>query len=269
MFTYRSLFLLTVVAGAVLTGPTLSHGQSSHPQRDPVLLDVLSRVITASGGPQALTFVRDVTESGEIMFCADEPVKVPVSIRLLGGHHFRMEADTPEGKRTWVVKNGVGSLTEADGQVHSISYENAVNLGNLTFPLSHFATALNDIRTDVSLVGIENREGRSIYRLRVRGELGLKERNTCPDIPVVKDLLIDAISFDILSVEDRPFATYEPNGRLSQNPSRTIEFGEFRTVNGIRVPFRITTRLMGQQTLSIQLTSVTFNNNLVDQDFDN
>src|ERR1700675_832574 len=165
MFTYRNSLLLTVVACALVTGPTLVDGQSSHPQRDPRLLDVLSRVIAASGGPQVLASVRDVTESGEITFSADEPVRSPVSIRLLGGHHFRMEADGPEGKRTWVVKNGVGSLREADGEVHSISYDNAVNLGNLTFPLSHFATALSDVRTDVSLLGIENREGRSVYRL--------------------------------------------------------------------------------------------------------
>ena len=267
---HRGFFLRMLVASFVLAVSLFSHAQSKQPRRDPVLLDVLSRVISAAGGSQSLSSVHDVSESGEIIFySADEEVKGPVVIRLLGGNHFRMEADVPEGKRTWVVKDGMGSLKEADGEVHSLSYENALNLGNLTFPLAHFAATLNDAMTDISLVGIENMSGHSIYRLRVKGQLGLHSPAAGPELPVVKDLLVDAVSFDIISVEDRPFPTYESGGRLSDRPSRAVEFGDFRIVNGVRVPFSITTRLMGQQTLSIRLSNVTFNSNLGDQDFEN
>jgi hypothetical protein len=85
----------------------------------------------------------------------------------------------------------------------------------------------------------------------------------------LKELLIDALNFSILSVEDRPFRTCEikrkfsdktakADRKLSDEPSREIEFGDFRTVNGALVPFSIHTKLMGQPTLSIHLTRVSF-----------
>jgi hypothetical protein len=179
-----------------------------------------------------------------------------------------MEANLPEGKHVWVVKDGVGSSKDPDGSLNAMSRDNALNLGNLTFPIANFAGALADSATDVALIGIENQGGRSVYRLRVKGNLGTADPKTGPSL-VTKDLLIDALSFDIRTVEDRPFTTYELGGGPSDKPSRVVEFSDFRVVNGLRIPFQITTKLMGQPALSIQLTNVTFNTNLRDQDFEN
>jgi len=261
----RVFFLLAVIT---LSVPIFAQEPARQPRRDPILLDVLTRVVSAAGGAQALAAVHDLTESGEITFHWGEGVKAPVTIKAFGGNHFRMEAALPEGKRTWLVNDGNGTKKEGDQKALPLSSENAVNLGNLTFPIAQIATVLGDARTDISLVGIETMEGRSIYRLRVKGQLGLSSK-PIPTLPVVKDLLIDALNFSILSVEDRPFRTYEKGGKSSDKPSRAIEFGDFRTVNGVLVPFSISTKLMGQQTLSIRLTSVAFNSNLSPEDFKN
>jgi hypothetical protein len=179
-----------------------------------------------------------------------------------------MEADLSEGKHTWVVNDGNGTKKEADQKASLLSSENAINLVNLTFPITQVAAVLADSKTDVSLVGIETRDSRSIYRLRVKGELGLSSR-PIPTLPVVKDFVIDALNFTILSVEDRPFRTYEAGGKPSDKPSREIDFGDYRTVSGVLVPFSISTKLLGQQTLSIHLTNVIFNSNLNTEDFKN
>lgn len=265
MSMIRSVVFLAVVACCL---PLLSQEQPKQPRRDPVLLDVLTRAVSAAGGTQALAAVHDLTESGEITFHWGEGVKGSVTIQTLGGNHFRMEADLPEGKRTWVVNNGNGTSREGDHKAFSLSSENAANLGNLTFPISQIAAVLGDAQTDISLVGVETRDSRSIYRLRVKGQLGISSK-PIPDLPVVKDLLIDALSFSILSVEDRPFQTYEAGGKPSDKPSREIDFEDFRTVNGVLVPFSISTKLMGQETLSIHLTSVVLNSNLSPVDFKN
>jgi hypothetical protein len=290
MSSYRSL--LGVVSVWVATSCMLfSQDKVTTPQpRDPVLLDVLARVVNAAGGVQALAAVHDFTESGDITFHWGKGVEGPVTIQALGGNHFRMEADLPGGKRTWVVNDGSGTRKEGDQKVIPLSGENAVNLGNLTFPIGQVAAVLGDPKADISLVGIETRDGRSIYRLRVKGQLGLSS-TPIPSLPVVKDLLIDALNFSILSVEDRPFRTYqargnvvdksaesseklsdqpsEPKGKLSDRPARAIEFGDFRTANGVLVPFSISTKLMGQETLTIHLSSVVFNSNLSSEDFKN
>jgi len=240
-----------------------------HPQRDAQAIEILSRVVQAAGGAQAVANIRDITESGEITFHWGEGHKGSVTIKTLNGNHFRMEADLPEGKRVWAVKAGLGSVREPKGGVHVISGDNAINLENLTFPIVHIVAALRDSASDISFVGIEKRDDRSIYRLRLRGHLGLGKAQEGPGFVVVKDLLIDALTFGIVSIEDHPFRTYDASKKQSDKPSREIDFGDFRTINGIQVPFSITTRLMGQKTLTIDLSNVAFNTDVSEQDFQN
>jgi hypothetical protein len=175
-----------------------------------------------------------------------------------------MEADLPEGKSTWIVKDGVGLKRDGD-KVQSISRENAINLCNLTYPVGHVAAALADSTNGVSFVDIEKRQDRSVYRLRITGRLGLVGDRS--PASVVKDLLVDALTFDVLSLEDHPYPTYGPRGKASDTAPREIEFGDFRTVNGVRVPFSIDTNLNGQHTLNIRLSQVTFNSHLSVSDF--
>jgi hypothetical protein len=242
-----------------------------HHLRDAQAIEVLARTLQAAGGGQALASVHDITESGEITFYWGKDVKGPITIRALGGNHFRMEADLPEGKSTWIVKDGVGSKKESE-KVTPISRDNAVNLGNLTYPVGHVVAALADSASDVSFVGIEKRAGRSIYRLRVKGQLGLVSQPWMGG-PVVKELLIDALTFDIVSVEDHPMPTRNVERRSairsaattekrSDPPSRVIEFADFRVVKSVRLPFSVSTKLLGQETMSIRLDKVIFNSDL-------
>jgi hypothetical protein len=272
MSIIRSFVFLAVIASCF---PLLSQEGSKPPDRDPVLLDVVTRAVNAAGGARALASVHDLTESGEITFYWGEGVKGPVKIQTLGGGHFRMEADLSTGKRTWLVNDGNGTRKDADNQTVPLPNENAINLGNLTFPMSLATAVLRDAATDISLVGIENRNGRSTYRLRVKGRLGLSGNPN--QLAVVKDLLIDALNFSIVGVEDRPFRTYqgmklfdknsEAGGKLSYKPPRAIEFEDFRTINGVLVPFCVSAKLMGQRTFSIHFTSIVFNSNLSPDDF--
>jgi hypothetical protein len=263
MSIVRSVFLVCTL---FTTCSSLLCQQRPNPhQRDPVLVEVLTRVVNAAGGAQTLAAVHDLTESGEITFHWGEGVKGPLVIQSLGGNHFRMEADLPEGKTTWVVKDGNGTKREANQKARQLSGENAINFGGLTFPLAHLVTALADAGTDVALMRIEKREGHSVYRVRIKGQLGLV-RNISP-VSVTKDVLIDALNFGIVSVEDYPYPVYQRNGKLADSPPRAIEYGDFRVVDGVRVPFSIDTKLQGQPVMSIRLTKVTFNNHLIDGDF--
>jgi len=160
---YSQPFLFVLIASVSL----FCQERPEVPRRDPLLMDVLTRVVSVGGGSQALASVRDLTESGEITFHWGQGVKGTVTIQALGSNHFRMEADLPDGKHTWVVNDGDGTRKEADRKAEPLSSENAVNLLNLAFPISHVAAALRDAETDVSLVGIEQRDGRSVYRLRL------------------------------------------------------------------------------------------------------
>jgi hypothetical protein len=282
MLGYRSLLgvvSLWVAASCLVFG----QDQDTKPQlRNPVLLDVLARVVNAAGGVQALAAVHDLTESGEITFHWEKGVEGPVTIQALGGNHFRMEADLPQAKRVWVVNDGVGSRKEADQKAVALPYSNAINFGGLTFPIAHVAAVMADPAAEVSLVGIEKPKGRSVYHLRLKGRLGLVGNGT-PAGSVVKDVLVDALTFQILTVEDYPYSrkpyprsrkrlgrrssSPESNGKASDTATREIAYEDFRVVNGIRVPFSINIKLDGQRTFDIRLDEAVFNTNLSDSDF--
>ncbi len=250
--------------------PSLFFGQHQEtigPQRDARSISILGRVLAAGGGIEAVASIRDLTETGEITFHWGDGVEGPVTIRAVGGSHFRMDAELPQGRTTWVVKDGFGSKRDGDNFL-PLSNLQAINLGNLTFPIGLAASALTDRTADVSLVGIEEREGRSVYRLRVKGQLGLVSKSgqrAC----VVKDLLLDAGTFDIVGVEDTPFGTALRNGQRVHTPPRQIEYGDFRVVGAVRVPFSIQIKRLGQSKVAIRLTEVVFNSGVSDRDFTN
>jgi hypothetical protein len=267
MFHWKSASLVIFILFVAIFLTAENPAKNIH--RDGDAIEILTRAVAAAGGLQALSNVRDLTESGEVTFHWGEGHTGAVTIQALGGDRFRMEADLPEGKRTWAVRAGVGSVKEPKGRVHAISGDNAINLENLTFPAAHIVAVLTDSTSDVSFVGIEKQSGRSIYRIRVTGRLGLGSTSAGPRITVAKDLMVDALNFNIVGVEDHLIRRYERDRIPSDKPSRVIEFEDFRKVDGVLVPFSITTRLMGQKTFSIRLSSVEFNRNLIDRDFQN
>src|SRR5260370_6442826 len=102
MSIIRSLVFLTAVACCM---PLLSQEQPTPPRRDPMLLDVLARVVNAAGGAQALAAVHDLTEAGEITFHWGEGVQGPGAIPTLSGNRLLIEADLPEAENTRGVED--------------------------------------------------------------------------------------------------------------------------------------------------------------------
>lgn len=242
---------------------TSNETQSETERPDAEALEILKSAANAAGGIQALKAVRGLTETGEIKFFWGKEAKGPVTIKILGGSRFRMEADLPQGKSTWVVRDGVGSKKEQEKNL-PLSSDHAINLGNLTYPIANVAAALADTTTKVSFIGIEKHDGRSVYRLRLAGHLGLSGKAA-----VEKDLLVDALNFDVVRIEDLPISTFASGQKPLRIPTRAVEFGDFRSVSGVRIPFSISTSIKGKQTLDIHLQDATFNAPPSDEDFRN
>jgi hypothetical protein len=257
------LHCLTMLSISILVGQPSARAQ----EQTKLLRDIVSRVVSAAGGQEALASVGDLTESGQITFHWAQDVVGPVVIRSVGRNRFRMEADLPQGKQTWIVKNGVGKRKEGSLEF-PLSHENAINLENLTFPISHLAAALSDDHTTLTLIAIEKLENKSVYRLRLDGMLDLVESKEQGAL-TSKEVIVDALTFDILRIEDYPCIVREPHSQKpSAIPPRRIEYGDFRLVNGVRVPFFISTTLNGERTLTIQIDEANFNTNVPETDFD-
>jgi hypothetical protein len=244
--------------------------QSSAPpvtaqQRDPQAVALLQQAIAAMGGIAAIGSVLDFTGSGAITYYwAGVEVNCPVTVRGTGSQQFRLDANLPQGTRSWVVSDGQGSLQEPSGQKTSIPFSNSWNLANLNAPDLALMAALNDSSFSIILAGQPAIGGKQLYDVRLQKNFGSTDD---PSGTLSKwsqrDYLIDPATLMVVAAQDTQYSNDSP-----RHPFRhQIAFADYRVVNGASFPFSITETVEGQQTWTIQLSSITLNSGLTDSTF--
>jgi hypothetical protein len=226
-------------------------------------MDILTRTINANGGLQAVSSLNDLVESGQITLLLDTVDTGPVAISLHGTRQFRMEADLSAGKTIWIANGEGGSKQDSQTKVW-IATVSATNLGALTLPVAFVRTALLNQGTSVRLMGVEQKSGRSVYRIRIQGQFPEEGHN----VAIEKDLVIDALTFDILCMNDQPLPMYMSKDRSPEIGPHQLDFGNFQSVNGVRIPFSIVSSMHGQPMMKIALTQVSSTAPLPQQQFD-
>lgn len=120
--------LLRMVA-CILVGCGLALGQSpqnlfaNRPQlalvvtaSDAQAVSIASQALAAAGGLQNLSVLQDYTAKGQITYYwAGKEVQGAVTLRGRGLDQFRLDANLPEGARSWAVSHGMGKLLSTDG----------------------------------------------------------------------------------------------------------------------------------------------------------
>jgi hypothetical protein len=223
--------------------------------------------VNAAGGSEAISLVLDLTGTGKVTFYwGNNPTgTVTVKNRVAGG--LRMDSSLPGGQLTMMSNGKAGSRKELNGTTRKMQYGHAMNFVNFIFPIGHAANALKDLSADAISLGLEpyHDSGKQVYRVRVRKELapgfGL---DSILSKYTTRDILIDAVNFDVVGVQDNPYIS----GKLADKGPREIEFADYRVVQGVRIPFAISTVLESQKTLDIRLESVSLNTNIPDSDFE-
>ena len=254
--------LLTLCAQLRCAG---QQSPSTTVQRDQQALTVLSQVIKAAGGQAALAAIQDITGSGTITYYwAGEEVQGNVTVKGRGTGQFRLDATLTTGVRSWAVNNGTGFTKETNGTVSQIPYHNTVNFGNLAFPISFLSTIIGDASTSITYVGLEARNGVQVHHLRTQKIFPSKiDPGGIVSKLSTRDFFIDSTSFQIVATQDM----VHPEGASTIDYPREMQFSDYRTVNGVLVPFAVAEVATGQLTYSIQLNQVTFNTGLQDSDF--
>jgi outer membrane lipoprotein-sorting protein len=255
-------FLLT--AAILLLPIEASAQQAKQPSptalvRDQQAVLLLTHALNAAGG-SSISLVQDFTGTGNITYYwAGKEVTGTATVRGLGVTQFRLDAQLPEGPRSWVATDIQGTIKETDGKTKPIQYSNTVNLGSLTFPYTPMAAALSNSTTSISLAGTANVNGRQATLIRVQQTFSAKEDPTGDEAKLnTKNYAIDPQTFAVLETQD---TMWSDDGRMRPITHEVI-FSDFAIVNGLKVPLSIVEKLGGQQTWSLQLNSVTFNTGL-------
>jgi hypothetical protein len=262
---YCALILLVFIFGASLAAQQASPTSTTQAQVDPQAVTILNQVMAAAGGSVIVSTVQDVTASGTITFSwAGQDVSGNATLKGRGTGQFRLDASLPDGSRTWTTSNGREFKKDANGTVTQSRYHIPANFTNLTFPLAELAVALQDPSISLIYVALETKNSVQVHHIRLTktafpnsDAMGLTRK------AATKDFLVDAATFQIRSVVSVAFQKDNPGLTCP----REIEYSDYRTINGIQVPFSITELIDGQNTFTIQLNQLSFNNSLSDSDF--
>lgn len=250
-------------ASAVLCAQQSS--TSSPPTRDQQAISILNQCLQAAGGAQAIGAIQDFTASGSITYnWAGESVNGSVTLKGRGKGQFRLDADLSNGRLSWAVNNGDGFYKELDETTRHIFYANAVNFGSLTLPYVHIAAGLNDQSTSLSYIGVNSQDNRKTYDIRIQQALP-PDRDPTGILGKLtrRDFFIDTQTFQIVRVSDM----VHPEKITTIDIPHEIEFSDYRSVNGVALPFSISEKTDGQHTYTIQISQISFNSGLQDADF--
>ncbi len=239
--------------------------RGSVPQRDAQALAVLTQALNAAGGVTAVAAIQDFTGTGTITYYwAGEEVKGSASIRGKGSAEFRLDATSPDGTRSWAVAGEKGTIIESNGTTSPIPYHNTVHLGLLTLPIARIPAAINDSSVALTYLGSVAVNGRAaeVIRLQHTFEAGADIDGTLTRLYTM-DFYIDPGTFLIVKTQDNVYPQ-----RNSQEPyAHELFFSDYRTVNGVSVPYAVKERISAQQTWALQLNSIALNTGLSDADF--
>jgi hypothetical protein len=264
MFAFRCFLV-----AAILTTLFVDLGSCQKPSGptitgDPEALMILNRAIAAGGGVEAIRAIDDFEASGDITYYrAGREIKGSTKIKARGLSQVRMDSQLEDGVHSIVLSRGEGRIIEPTS-THTISQVNGPAVGLLIFYLPNLLAALGERLATVSSAGTEEFEGRSVYRIQI--VQGLPQRFQHDEkLRTLKtsEVLIDADTFMILALRH----IYLSNGSTARSHMREVQFSDFRTVQGLRVPFSITEKALDQRTWTIQIRDIQFNTGIQDSIF--
>lgn len=258
-------FALTLFASLLLSVSLSAQQTPPTAQRDSQAVTLLEQCLNAAGGTSAIGAIKDFTGTGNITYYwAGEQVTGSVTVRGLGASLFRLDAQLPDGPRSWLVTDLKGSIRKADGTVSRIPYANAINRGSLTLPYVPIAAALTDSSFSVTSVGTATVNGRKGTIVQVQHVFSPQD-DPAGDLKKfnARSYVIDSQTFAILETQD---TMWSDDGRM-RPVEHEVVFSKFTSVNGLSVPFSIEEKLGGQETWSLELDNLVFNTGLADSVF--
>jgi outer membrane lipoprotein-sorting protein len=246
----RKMFLFFLLAP--LMNPGCVSGSSS-PAGELTAAQILEKNAAARGGLQAWKAVQTMTMSGKLEAGGTQNVELPFVLRLKRPRKSRMELDfrgqaavqVYDGTNGWKVRP---FLNRKDVEPYTLEeLKAATQQSDLDGPLMD-AVARG---YPVELEGTQTVEGHKAYNLKI----------TRKDAQV-RHVWIDADTFLELKIEGTP---RQLDGKY--RPVNTY-LREYRTVNGLKIPYVIETAVDGvKQTEKIHIEEVVINPSLQDSLF--
>jgi hypothetical protein len=195
---------------------------------------------------------------------SEQPEQGQLTVKSRGQSEFRIDSILPEGTWSFIVKSGSGELSLPNGTVDRIALQNTLNVGDLTLPILQLDRALSDSSTSIIDLGTVQFQSGSARQIRIQRTISSDLKAGVLSKLTQRDYFFDPSSYFLLEVRDMLHPNHDA---LNGASPHVVRFSQYQPVNGIAVPFSITETIDGQQTWSMQLSSIAFNSSLSDSDF--
>lgn len=249
---FRSLLFLTLL---VLISVPIAAQQP--PQRDPQALAVLSQA-RAAFGPSAAS-LQDSVANGTITYSDGTSGSITIKSK---GTALRQELSLPNKQLVYIIKGGQGYTliggVRHDMPLHITKYRRPNHIP----AISRIVDFLQQ-NTQVTYVGIENVAGNPAHHIVLTS---LPTDSTPTKVEALMSefhIFVDVQSFRVVKTRSYMFSLDAVENRSSCD----TYYSDYRIVQGVVVPFRITERVSGQSYSDISLSNVTLNSGLSDSDF--
>ncbi|HLK05229.1 MAG TPA: hypothetical protein VKT53_12380 [Candidatus Acidoferrum sp.] len=210
------------------------------------------------------TQISDVTLTGAARRIAgSDDESGTVTYRALAAGAARYDFAYSSGPRTEVRAalsvGASGAWTGPDGVSHPLAIHNLANRSDI-FPSFTLAPVLSSANSIVTLVGLENKNGQSVYHVSVSQQFPQMK----PDSAALAqhltqtEIFLDASTLLPVAID---FNTHPDDNSGIDIPVELV-FSDYRSVSGSQIPFRVQKFLNGGLVLDLQFQTASINTGL-------
>jgi hypothetical protein len=227
--------------------------------KDPQAIDVVTQTLGTAGGNAAIKAIVDYTANGNVTnyLDVDRELKGTVTVRGRGSNQFRLDSSLSSGVRSEVT-DGTTTVKAEDGTVSHPHTQPPMAPARLVVPYLQLIAALTSRTLNLTDKGIVNVDGSPLHDIQVQ-HISAASPNRIIGLtaPLTVDYFIDPSTFQITMIQDTVFTQV----------TRQLRYSNFKTVNGISIPFSISATIYGRVNWIIDLSAIEFNVGLQDSDF--
>ncbi len=253
---FTIVFLISTLASGIGVAQTIA-------QRDPAAVGLAAQSLKAAVG---ITPLSDVVLQGTVMYVAGSDEETGTfTLEARGNLENRIVLNLSGGQRQEIRNGPSGTWIGPDGVGHPIATHNCWTDPSWFFPALSLQAALSDPQLALIYVAQESRDGLAVQHLQFSRILPGQTPSMTAEIQRLSlvDLYLEVASYLPLALA---FKTH-PDDDLNLDIPVEVQFGDYRLVNGVKVPFHVQKSLQGSLLLDINLSGAVFNSGLSDSLF--
>lgn len=255
--------LASFVALSLFAQPVLAQQTAtSAPQSSAQAVTLLQNSLDALTGGKSIA---DVTLSGNVRRIAgSNDESGSGTLKAIAGDAARIDLSLPSGQRSEIL-NGTtvppaGAWSGSDRVSHPIAYHNLLIDSAWFFPAFAVGQFLASGNYIISYVGQETRGGQSVQHLTAYQSSTVQTPPGTPSFSHLTqmDLYLDSSTLLPATLD----FNVHPDNDMGRDIPVEIRFSDYRTVNGLQIPFHIQKFLNNSLLLDFQAQTVTPNSGL-------